>query len=213
MRLRSLALLFVALPAAAQEGPDELFRAERNPIRAVFMMAYRTSLGVDQANVALVEANATLTEVAAGIAGVAEKVDALAESLDLGAEGPQLLVHALVAAVDLADVVDLRLVPSDASAAMSSAMPARTSGLCTRPPRSVCGPHDHHPVRVAQDDLGAHVLAGGRRRTCAPRTSSRRTARCRALRRDGDHDGHQVGRELRPGRVVDLRDVAVDSRV
>jgi|JI10StandDraft_1071094.scaffolds.fasta_scaffold16972_9 hypothetical protein len=80
MRLRSLALLFVALPAAAQEGPDELFRAERNPIRAVFMMAYRTSLGVDQANVALVEANATLTEVAAGIAGVAEKVDALAES-------------------------------------------------------------------------------------------------------------------------------------
>ncbi len=81
MRLRSLALVFLALPAIAQEdNPGDLFAAERNPIRAVFQMAYRTSLGVDQANAALVEANATLTEVAAGIAGVAEKVDALAES-------------------------------------------------------------------------------------------------------------------------------------
>ena len=46
----------------------------------------------------------------------------------------QALVDPLVAAVDLADVADLRGALGAQSAAMSIAMPARMSGLSTRSP-------------------------------------------------------------------------------
>ena len=64
---------------------------------------------------------------------------AVLDARDRGAERVQALVDALVAALDLADVVDV-LSPSAQSAASSIAMPARMSGDSTVPPRSCDGP-------------------------------------------------------------------------
>ena len=55
---------------------------------------------------------------------------------DAGAERVEPLVDALVAALDLPDVVDRALCPSAHSAAISIAMPARMSGDSTASPRS-----------------------------------------------------------------------------
>jgi hypothetical protein len=56
-------------------------------------------------------------------------------------------------------------------------------------------PDDHHPVRVAEDDLRAHVLQVVDEEHAALEHLLEEQHGAFALRRDGDHDGHQVRRE------------------
>ena len=94
--------------------------------------------------------------------------------------------------------------PSAASAASTSAMPARMSGLVTCWPTSRLRPDDDGAMRVAEDDLRAHgdQLVDKEE----PALVHLLVDDDRALRLGGRHQGdaHEVGREGGPGRVVDL---------
>ena len=123
---------------------------------------------------------------------------------------PQPLVDALVAAVDLVGVHDHRAAPAQ-SAAASSAMPARMSGEESVSPWSSRGPGHDGAVRDRRARRARPSRSGGPRRTAGSRTSSRGSARCRgpAWRARARSSVRSLGKPG-PGRVVDLRDGAVE---
>ncbi len=89
-------------------------------------------------------------------------------------------------------------------------MPARMSGDSTVPPAEPGGPRDDGPVRIAEHDPGAHAdqLVDEEE----PRLEHLLEDQHHPLALGGGHHGdrHRVGREGRPGAVLELGHVAAE---
>ena len=100
----------------------------------------------------------------------------------------------------------IRDCPSAHSAAISMAQPARTSGLSILCPYRCEGPTTHSAVRVAQDHARAHVAELVHKEQPALEHLLEDEDLALRLRRDDERDRGEVGREGRPGAVLDLGD-------
>ena len=134
----------------------------------------------------------------------------VSHSLDLCAKRPEPLLDPLVAAVDLADVVDhaaaLRAQGGDqqrhAGADIRAGQPLRLAV-------ELAGSDHHGAVRVAQHDLGAHGDQPVDEEQPALEHLLVDQHRAARLRGDDQGDADQVGVEAGPGRRVDLGDGVV----
>src|SRR6266508_1608206 len=126
-------------------------------------------------------------------------------SLDARAEGAQALVDPLIAPVDLGDVADDRLALGGQGGQQQrhpGADVRRRQPLPVEPGRPV----HHGPVGVADDDAGAHPHQLVHEEQPVLEHLLEDQHRAPGLRGHRDRDRGEVGRECRPGPVVDLGD-------
>src|SRR6266508_2697918 len=126
-------------------------------------------------------------------------------SLDARAEGAQALVDPLIAPVDLGDVADDRLALGGQGGQQQrhpGADVRRRQPLPVEPGRPV----HHGPVGVADDDAGAHPHQLVHEEQPVLEHLLEDQHRAPGLRGHRDRDRGEVGRECRPGSVVDLGD-------
>ncbi len=132
---------------------------------------------------------------------LADGVDGLAD--DAGAEGVEFFVDVLVAAVDLADVVDgagaLGAHGGDEEA-HAGADVGGFEGCAVE----LAFADDDDAVWVAEDDFSAHGVEGVDEEHAAFEHFFEEQNAAVALGGDGDGDGHQVGGECGPDGVVDF---------
>ena len=89
-------------------------------------------------------------------------------------------------------------------------MPALMSGDSTVPPLSGDGPGDHGAVRIAEHDPRAHPDQLVHEEEPGLEHLLEDQQHAGALGRGDDRGGHDVGRERRPGPVLELRHVAAE---
>src|SRR4030095_15059099 len=101
-------------------------------------------------------------------ATVAAPSPASAGTLDVGPQGPEALVDALVAAVDLAHIADDRLAVGGRGGEQQGHAGADVGRLEALPVQRG-GAVDDHPVGVADDDPGPHADPLVHQNTAVPR--------------------------------------------
>src|SRR5215218_4214443 len=130
---------------------------------------------------------------------------ASAGAFDVGPQGPQALVDALVAPVDLAHVADDRLAVGGEGGHQQGHAGADVGRLQPLPVQRG-GAVDDHPVGVADDDPGPHADQLVHEHQAVLEHLLEDQHGPPGLGGDRDRDRGQVGRERRPGPVVDRRD-------
>src|SRR5215217_2768340 len=136
-----------------------------------------------------------------------------AGAIDVGPEAAQPLVDALVAPVDLADVADDRFAVGGQGGQQQGHAGADVGGLQALAVQ-LGGAVDDHPVGVADDDPGPHADQLVHEHQPVLEHLLEDQHRAPGLGGDRDRDRGQVGRERRPGAVVDggdgLAEVVLD---
>src|SRR3989441_659232 len=129
------------------------------------------------------------------------------QSLDLRSQRPEPLIDPLVAALDLADVVDHR-VPLGGERRQQHRHPRPDVGALDHLPAQRRRPRDHRAVGVAQHDAGAHADQLVHEKQARLEQLFEHQQQPLALRGDDDRDRHQVRGERGPRAVLEFRHVA-----
>src|SRR5215208_464779 len=133
----------------------------------------------------------------------------LLDPRDVGAECVEALVDPLVAALDLADVIDRALAAGAERGEEHRHARTDVRGLDGRA-AELRGPGDDRAVRVAEHYPRAHADQLVHEEHSRLEHLLVHEDHPLALRRGHDRDRHHVGRERRPGLVLELRHVATE---